>query len=93
LVVIAFVAGETLDFLGVAKSDSTASLGVVRPVCRAVNIEDGTRICIDECRRFERAYVAIRAVLVVSRYRFAVEKRGIDGTVRARIADLRGFSK
>jgi len=81
LIVIAFVTGETLDFLGVAKRDLTASLGVVRPVCRAVKIEDGTRVCIDERRRFERAYVAIRAVLVVSRCRFAVEECGINGTV------------
>jgi hypothetical protein len=83
LVVIAFVAGKTLDLLGGTKGNSTASLGVVGPVCRAVNTEDGTRICIDERRRFERAYVAIRAVLVVSRCRFAVEERSIDGTVRA----------
>ncbi len=30
-------------------------------------------VCIDKRRRFERAYVTIRAVLVVSRCRFAVE--------------------
>ena len=89
LVVIAFVAGDTFDLLGVTKGNSTASLRFVGPVCRAVYIEDGTRICIDERRRFERAYVAIRAVLVVSRCRFAVEECGIDGTVRARIADIR----
>ena len=53
LVVIAFVTGETLDFLGVTKGDSTASLGVVRPVCRTVvEIEDGTRLRIDEGRRY-----------------------------------------
>lgn len=63
MVVIAFVTGETLNFLGVTKSDSTASLRVVWPVSRAVEIEDGTRVCIDERRRFERAYVAIRVVL------------------------------
>ncbi|MDB2245191.1 hypothetical protein PM076_14610 [Halorubrum ezzemoulense] len=57
LVLIAFVAGETFDFLGVSKGDSMASLGVVRPVCQAVNIEGGTRVCINERRRFERAYV------------------------------------
>jgi hypothetical protein len=66
LVLVAFVAGETLDFLGVTKDDSTVSLGVVGPVYRAVEIEDGTRICIDKRRRFERAYVATRAVLLVS---------------------------
>jgi len=66
LIVIAFVTGETLDSLSVVKGNSTASLGVVKSVCRAVNIEDGTRVCIDECYRFERAYVSIRAVLVVS---------------------------
>jgi len=93
LVVIAFVAGETFDFLGVSKGDSTTSLGVVRPVCRAVRIEDGTRICIDECRRFECTYVAIRAVLGMSRCRFPVEECGIDGTVRVRIADGRGLTK
>ena len=92
LAVIALVAGEALYF-GVTKGDSTASLRVVRPVCRAVKIENGTRVRIDECRRFERAYVAIRAVLVVSRCRFAVEECGIDGTVRARIADGRRLPK
>jgi hypothetical protein len=47
-------------------------------VCRAVNIEDSTRVRIDECRRFERAYMAIRAPMVVSQRRSAVEERGID---------------
>ena len=60
---------------------------------RTVNIENGTRFYIDECRRFERAYVAIRVVLEVSPCRFAVEECVIDGSVRARIADCRGLPK
>jgi hypothetical protein len=42
---------------------------------------------------FERAYVAIQAVLVVSRCRFAVEECGTNGAVRTRITDGRGLEK
>ena len=37
MVVIVVVVGETLDFLGGSQSDSTACLGVVRPVLRTVD--------------------------------------------------------
>ena len=50
----------------------------MRRVRRAVHIDDGTRVRIDWGRRFQRAYVAIREVLVVLRCRFAVEKGGIN---------------
>jgi len=42
-VVVAIITGETLDPPGVTKSELTAGLCVVRPVCRAVKIEYGTR--------------------------------------------------
>jgi hypothetical protein len=54
-----------------------------------VQIKDGTRVCIDQGRRFQRSYVAIRAIDVVTGCRFAVEKRGIQGTVLAGIASGR----
>lgn len=73
-------------FPGVLKGDLTASLRVARAVCRTVGVEDGTRVNIYERRRFGCVYVAIRAVLVVSRCLFAVEECGIDGSMRARIA-------
>ncbi len=89
MVVVALVTGETLDLVGVAQRHPTAYLCIVGPVCRTVDIEDGTRLCIDQGRRFQRSNVAIRAIDVVAGCRFTVEKRGIQGTVLARIASGR----
>jgi len=55
-------------------------------MCRAVDVEDGTRLRIDKGRRFQRPYVAIRVVCVVTGCRFAVEERGIQLPVLAGIA-------
>jgi len=77
LVVIAFVAGETLDYLSVSERHPTANLCIVKPVCRTVEVENGTRVCLDQGRRFQRSSVAIRAVYVVAVCRFTVEKRAL----------------
>lgn len=64
-VVIALVTGENLDFFGVAKGDSTTSLRVVRPVCRAVSIENGTRVCSVESDDSVGIMVSEDAVLLL----------------------------
>ena len=58
----------------------------MRPVCRDVDVQDGTRLRIDQGRRFQRPYVAIRASAVVAGCRLAVEKCGIHRAVVTGIA-------
>jgi len=79
LIVVAFVTSEALDFLGVAQHHPTAHLCIVRAVCRTVKAKNGPRVRIDQPRRFQRLYVAIRPVDVMAGCRLPVEECGIHG--------------
>lgn len=76
--IVAFVGGQTDEFVDVSTGEFQPDFGVVRPPRRAIHVDDRVGSEIDQERRFHRLDGSIDSSKIVRRGALAGEKRRVD---------------